>query len=55
MICFKLIFIKKITILQVSWACFKFVRNLLFHRFVLVKHECRALFKDESHVYDFHV
>jgi hypothetical protein len=29
--------------------------NLLFHKFVLVKHECCALFKHESHVYNFHV
>jgi hypothetical protein len=56
MICFKLIFIKNnITNLQTSWVRFKSMRNLLFHKFVLVKHECRALFKHESCVYDFRV
>jgi hypothetical protein len=39
-----------ITNLQVS--C---VQNLLFHKFVLVKHKCCALFKHEGHVYDFRV
>jgi hypothetical protein len=33
----------------------KSMRNLLFHKFILFKHEHRALFKYESHVHNFHV
>jgi hypothetical protein len=42
-----------ITNLQVSWVHPKSVQNLLFHKFVLFKHECHALFKHGSHVHDF--
>jgi len=42
----------QITNLHVSWVCSKSMQNLLFHRFVLFKHECCALFKHESHVHD---
>ncbi len=42
-----------ITNLQVSWVHSKSVQNLLFHKFVLFKHECYALFKHGSHVHDF--
>jgi hypothetical protein len=44
-----------ITNLQTSWVCSKSMQNLLFYGFVLVTHECRALFKHESRVYNFHV
>jgi hypothetical protein len=43
----------QITNLQASWVCSKSLRNLLFHRFVLFKHECCALFKHRRHVHDF--
>jgi hypothetical protein len=33
----------------------KSMQNLLFHRFIFVKHKCRALFKHESCVYNFRV
>ncbi len=41
--------------LEASWVCYKFVRNLLFHGFVLFTHEYHALFKHGIHVHDFHV
>jgi hypothetical protein len=36
------------TNLQASWVCSKYVWNLLFHIFILFKHKCHALFKNES-------
>jgi hypothetical protein len=42
-----------ITNLQVSLVHSKYVQNLLFHRFILCKHVCHALFKHGSHVHDF--
>ncbi len=29
------------------------MRNLLFHGFLLSKHECHALYKNKSYVHDF--
>jgi hypothetical protein len=37
-----------ITNLYASWVHFEFMRNLLFHGFVLFKHKCHALFKSRS-------
>jgi len=42
-----------ITNLQASWVRPKFVRNLLFHKFILLKYKCYALFKHGSHMYNF--
>jgi hypothetical protein len=39
--------------LQALWVYFKSMQNLLFHRFVLFRHKCRALFKHKSHVHNF--
>ncbi len=44
-----------ITNLQASWVRFKSMRNLLFYGFLFITHECHALFKHESRVYNFHV
>jgi hypothetical protein len=44
-----------ITNLQGSLIHSKFVRNLLFHRFVLFKHECHIIFKHESYMHGFRV
>jgi hypothetical protein len=41
--------------LQASWVHSKSMQNLFFHRFVLVKYECHAIFKHESRVYNFRV
>ncbi len=41
------------TNLQASWVCSKSIWNLLFHRSVLFKHKCHALFKHKNNVHDF--
>jgi hypothetical protein len=41
--------------LQDLWVHSKSVQNLLFHRFILFKYECHALFKHGSQMNDFRV